>query len=134
MLTSELTTSHEGTHTARRPDWVLTKRRSADTLMDFGELMESSEQLLANAARRGTPSERCFARRLIEEVPTYCRWENLHGSLMRAVATQNRRERQILVLKKIVLSMVHRKAPFEYLKERRITGFARHQLFAVFYG
>ena len=109
-------------------------RRIPDPVMDFAELMQRSELILADAASNGAPNDKLFARRLIEDVSNYRRWETQHGSLMRVVAAQSRLQPQIHILKKVALSMVHRKAPFEYLKDRHITGPARHRLISVLYG
>jgi hypothetical protein len=97
-------------------------------------LMEESEARVAAAIIDGTPDERIVASRVLETAHSYQHWETEHDRLMRAVAGQSRLAQQCEVLRATAFSLLHRKALFEYLRERRVTGPKRHKLLAVFYG
>src|SRR5207237_5720624 len=53
---------------------------------------------------------------------------------MRAVSEQVRLPRQVVALRSTAFALVHRKAIFEYLRDRHVTGPRRHRVFALFYG
>src|SRR5689334_21069045 len=97
-------------------------------------LMEESEMRVVAASQEGTPDERLVATRVLENPTSYQLWERGHDSLMRAVAEPARLERQLGVLRTTAFSLMHRKALFEYLRERNVTGVKRHRLLAMFYG
>ncbi len=97
-------------------------------------LMEESESRVAAASRDGSPGERLVAARVLETVASYHQWEMSHDCLMRAVSHQSRLEGQLSALRTTAFSLMHRKALFEYLRERAITGEKRHKLLAAFYG
>src|SRR6185437_10465948 len=95
-------------------------------------LMEESEMRIAVASREGTPDERLVAGRVLESVSSYQQWELSHESLMRSVAAQSRLAGQLAALRTTAFSLMHRKALFEYLRERNVTGSKRHKLLAAF--
>jgi hypothetical protein len=64
----------------------------------------------------------------------YRHWEQGHERLMRGVASLRRRNLQALEVKKITFLTLHRKAPFEYLRHRQVTGQARRQLVHALFG
>src|SRR5215467_3949176 len=97
-------------------------------------LMEESELRVAVASREGTPDERLVASRVLETVASYQQWEIGHEYLMRAVAGPSRFEGQLSALRTTAFSLMHRKALFEYLRERNVTGPRRRKLLATFYG
>ena len=97
-------------------------------------LMEESESRIALASREGTPDERLVATRVLESVSSYHQWELGHQYLMRAVSTQSRLGGQLTMLRSTAFSLMHRKALFEYLRERNVTGPKRHKLLSTFYG
>lgn len=97
-------------------------------------LMEYSEQYLALAAQSGACEEAQVATRLMQDVPLYRKWEQSHGRLMRGVASRRQRPQQAVELKKIGFLTLHRKAPFEYLRNRHVHGQARRQLVRTLFG
>ena len=96
--------------------------------------MEESELRIGVASREGTPDERLVATRVLESVTSYQQWELVHESLMRSVSTQSRLPGQLVALRTTAFSLMHRKALFEYLRERNVTGSKRQKLLATFYG
>lgn len=98
------------------------------------QLMEESEARVEMTAIYDSPTDTLVASRLLGQPQAYRRWEAEHDRLMRSVSGQTRRERQIEALRSTALSLVHRKAIFEYLRIRGITGGTRHRFFRVFYG
>jgi hypothetical protein len=97
-------------------------------------LMEYSEQYLALAAQAGSSEETQVATRLLQDVPLYRKWEQAHGRLMRGVAARRQRPQQAAELKKIGFLTLHRKAPFEYLRDRQVQGQARRLLVRTLFG
>jgi hypothetical protein len=96
-------------------------------------LMEYSERHLSLTARSGTSAEAQLASRLLENVVLYRSWEHSHGRLMQAVARAPRQTAP-LELRKVAFLTLHRKAPFEYLRDRHITGVARRQIIQALFG
>jgi hypothetical protein len=97
-------------------------------------LMEHSEQYLQLAAKVGGTEEAAIATRLMQDVPLYRKWEQSHSRLMRGVAVHRRRSQQFVELKKVGFLTLHRKAPFEYLRDRRVHGQARRLLVRAMFG
>ncbi len=97
-------------------------------------LMEYSEQYLALAAQSASTEEAHIATRLLQDVPLYRNWEQAHGRLMRGVAARRQRPQQMVELKKVSFLTLHRKAPFEYLRDRQVHGQARRQLLQALFG
>jgi len=97
-------------------------------------LMEESEARVETAARFGSPADMLVARRILQNPGAYRRWEAEHDRLMRAVSQQARLARQVVMLRSTAFTLVHRKALFEYLRDREITRARRRRLFALFYG
>src|SRR6266849_2223792 len=97
-------------------------------------LMEESEARVEMAARFDSPADTLVARGILEHPDVYRRWAAEHDRLMRAVSEQARLARQVVALRSTAFGLVHRKAMFEYLRDRQLTGARRHRLFALFYG
>jgi hypothetical protein len=97
-------------------------------------LMEESEARVEMAAIIDSPADTLVASRMLEHPDLYRRWEAEHNRLMRAVSEQARLARQVVVLRSTAFALVHRKAMFEYLRDRQLTGAKRRRLFEFFYG
>lgn len=96
--------------------------------------MEHSERYLALAAQSPSNDEAYVATRLLQDVPLYRNWEQTHTRLMRGVAAARARPQQTVEIKKISFLTLHRKAPFEYLRDRRVQGQDRRKLLRALYG
>jgi hypothetical protein len=96
--------------------------------------MDYSERFLARTAKIGEDEEAQLAARMLQDVPLYRRWEHSHGLLMQAVAAPSRATAKITELRRVTFLTLHRKAPFEYLRDRHITGPARRRLIRVLFG
>jgi hypothetical protein len=108
-------------------------QRMAPPKWNAARLMEYSERHLTLTARSGASAEAQLASRLLENVVMYRSWEQSHGRLMHVVAAAPRQTAPI-ELRKVTFLTLHRKAPFEYLRERHITGVARRQLIQLLFG
>jgi len=97
-------------------------------------LMEESESRIENAARGGTPTQVLIARRMLDDLQAYRRWEAEHDRLMRTVASERNRMGQLSALRSTAFSLIHRKALFEYLRDQKVTGRKRHDVFKLVYG
>jgi hypothetical protein len=96
--------------------------------------MEESEARVEMTPCFDSPADTLVADRILKNPDAYRRWEAEHDRLMRAVSEQARLARQVVALRSTAFGLVHRKAIFEYLRDRRITGARRHRVFALFYG
>lgn len=97
-------------------------------------LMEESEICLASAAREGAPEEMLVASRIVEHPSAYRIWEAEHDRLLRGVSGHTRFAAQMGALRAATFTLIHRRALFEYIRERGVSGTKRHRLFALFYG
>jgi hypothetical protein len=96
-------------------------------------LMEESELRVQMSVHLHSPAD-TIASRVLDSPQTYRRWEAEHDHLMRAVSGQQRLEGQIAALRTTLFGLVHRRALFEYVRERQISGSKRHRLLSLFYG
>jgi hypothetical protein len=80
------------------------------------------------------PADVFVAERILVRPAEFTRWEVHHDRLMRAVSVHGRLPQQMLALRTTAFSLIHRKALFEYLRRRQVTGEKRKKLLAVFYG
>ncbi len=71
---------------------------------------------------------------IIEHPGAYRRWEAEHDRLLRGVSAHAQLAPQIGALRSATFALIHRKALFEYLRDRGVTGGKRHRLFSLFYG
>lgn len=95
--------------------------------------MEESERCIAESARFGAPSQMLVASRLLAYPEAYRRWESEHSQLMRRVSEHRYLDRQVIALRSTALTLMHRKAVFEYLQERQLSRAQRHKLMAMFH-
>jgi hypothetical protein len=97
-------------------------------------MMESSEEQIAEVAKYGERHQKMVASRMLESPRHFRQWEEIHCNLLRQVVDASGTEQQVRQVKRMALSMIHRKAPFEYLRDRHVCGAARHRFFDVMYG
>jgi hypothetical protein len=96
-------------------------------------LMEESEVCISEAAKFGTPAQMLVAARLISHPEAYRRWESEHSRLMHRVSSHRYLNHQVVALRSTALTLLHRKAVFEYLQERQLTPPQRRRLMAMFH-
>ena len=96
--------------------------------------MEYSEQHLARTVNSDHARDAHLASRLLENVTLYSSWEQSHGRLMRDVAAATRPAAQLVELRKVTFQTLHRKAPFEYLRERHLPSPQRRLLIQRLFG
>jgi hypothetical protein len=96
-------------------------------------LMEESEWRVEVAAGSHSPDD-LLLRRVLESPGAYRRWASEHGWLLRGIASHTRVDKQVVALRSAAMNLVHRKALFEYLRERQLAGRKRRRLFQIFYG
>jgi hypothetical protein len=97
-------------------------------------LMRASHAHVEATARDDSQENQILAMRLIEHPGTYSEWENRHARLMQRVCEPPRLRAQLIRMRETTLSLIHRRAVFEYLRDRKITGAQRHRFIALFYG
>ena len=97
-------------------------------------LMEESEYCVAQAARSGLGEQAIVAARIIEHPVAYRRWEAEHDRVMRPISDHSKVHSQVLALRSAALSLIHRRALFDYVRHDQVTGQRRRRLFRIFYG
>lgn len=97
-------------------------------------LMEESEARVERAASFDSPADILVSRRILASPAEFMRWEAHHDWLMRPVSAPVRLTEQIAALRATAFRLVHRKALFEYLRDRHPRGAKRRKLLAIFYG
>jgi hypothetical protein len=97
-------------------------------------LMEESDAQLSQVARTGGPEQQRIVGQILGSPQEFRRWESEHQRLMKAVAGAPRAGLQVRALLSMAFSLTHRKALFEYLRERRLRGEARRRLVCHFHG
>lgn len=97
-------------------------------------MMERSELRIQSAAN-GEPGHAAdAANRILETAYAWRDWSASHNRLLGHIALQRRSTQQVQAVRRMALSMIHRKAPFEYLRDRDVRGARRHQFFRDLYG
>jgi hypothetical protein len=107
---------------------------SVDTGFTAARLMEYSQHFLVRAAQSPLPHKSQVAARMLADAPLHRRWQDEHNRLMHAVAVIERPADRAVELRKITFQTLHRKAPFEYLRDRHVTGPARRHLIRALFG
>jgi hypothetical protein len=109
-------------------------RHSVEAGFTTARLMEYSEQFLVRAAHSELPQTSQIAARLLQDRPLHRRWEHTHSQLMHAVAAPSRAAAKAIELRKVTFLTLHRKAPFEYMRDRHVTGPTRRKLIRSLFG
>ncbi|HTX24304.1 MAG TPA: hypothetical protein VMD03_06585 [Steroidobacteraceae bacterium] len=79
------------------------------------------------------PHESHVATRLYGDPATWQRWECEHAGLMRGVAEYSRLREQQSALRQTSLRLIHRKALFEYLRDKQVRGQTRMRILTHFH-
>src|ERR1700723_1222568 len=101
--------------------------------VDHKRLMRESTDRVNSALYSENPNEQLVASRLLESPAAFQTWESEHSGLMREVANPSFRRTQAALLKKATFRLIHRKALFEYLRDKRIRGTVRRRIIVSFH-
>ena len=105
-----------------------------DDRLTLEELMGVSEAHLEHLARGKEGPSVLVASRILDTPQEFRRWEGGHLRLMRGIAGLSRRALQLRALMTTTLGLAHRKALFEYVRDRQVPTAGRQRLIAHFYG
>lgn len=97
------------------------------------ELMEASHDCVKKAARSTQPQVEIVATRLLENATNYKTWESEHAGLMRNVAAERLPAAQRETMLSASFSLIHRKALFEYMRDKKLRGEQREKLVQSFF-
>jgi len=97
-------------------------------------LMDESEQALYSAAQQDSGTDARIAKQIIGDSKTHGLWEALHAELVRPVAEETGRTRQVFALRDVEVRLVHRRALIDHVREHQLRGKERERLFQAFYG
>lgn len=96
--------------------------------------MQESESRVEMTANSLAPADMLVAQRILVRPVEFTRWAAQHDRLMRTVSSRGQLEQQMVALRGTAFSLVHRRALFEYLRQRQLAGAKRRKLLAIFYG
>lgn len=111
---------------------VLHRPCSSRSLLE--RMMECSQLQLSEIAEHGDCHQKLVAIRVLETPRSRKHWEGSHCLQLRSVANAVTAEEQVRAVRRMGLAMIHRKAPFEYLRDKCVSGMARRRFFEVVYG
>lgn len=97
-------------------------------------LMWVSHSHVQATARDNSHAQQIVALRLMQHPNSYSEWEQQHSQLMRQVCRPKQFRAQLVRMRATTLRLIHRRAVFEYLRDRKITGTKRHLYIEMFYG
>ncbi len=97
-------------------------------------MMECSQAQISDVAQNGEKHQKQVAHRLLESQRSLRHWESAHCQLLRSIVDTETAGLQVQQVKRMALAMIHRKAPFEYLRDSHVCGAARRRFFSVVYG
>src|SRR5215475_14151921 len=95
--------------------------------------MEESELRVQMSVHLHSPAD-AAASRMLQMPEIYHRWAAEHDRLMRSISGQTRLLAQVGALRATTFALVHKRALFEYLRDRQLGGDKRKRLLALFYG
>ena len=101
--------------------------------VDHERLMRESTDRVHKALYSANPNEQLVASRLLESPSAFRTWEDEHSGLMREVANPGFRRTQAALLKKTTFRLIHRKALFEYLRDKAVRGTTRMRILRHFH-
>lgn len=93
-----------------------------------------SQRRIEEAAQQEAGFGAQAACRVLESPAAQRDWSISHNRLLTPIAMQRRTPAQIQAVKRMALSVIHRKAPFEFLRDRQLRGAIRHAFFTSLYG
>ena len=111
---------------------MLARAHDSDTLRNH--MLECSELRIEEAANSADRHASLAACRVLESAKVWHDWGVSHNQLIYHIATQRNPAQQSLAVKRMALSVIHRKAPFEYLREFAVRGGARQRFFLTLFG
>ncbi len=97
------------------------------------QLMEESGLRVEMTAHSFSPAD-MTASLVLERKDLYRRWEAEHDRLLRPVSSQSQFTNQVVALRGTAFGLVHRRALFQYVRDRQPPRSKRRRLFALFYG
>jgi hypothetical protein len=103
------------------------------TAYEHARLMEESQLRVEMTPYMATPADTAAAR-VLESREVYKRWETEHDRLMRSVSSRLNFDGQVSALRNTAFGLVHKRALFQYLRERQLSGTRRRRLLSIFYG
>jgi hypothetical protein len=101
--------------------------------ISHAQLMRESTDRVEIALHGDEPYEQRVASRILDDVGSWQRWEGEHSGLMRRVADSGRLRDQLAALKQTAFQLIHRKALFEYLRDKAVRGTTRMRVLTHFH-
>ena len=101
--------------------------------LSHDRLMEASHECVKEASHSRQPQVEIVATRLFESPQTYRIWENEHAAIMRNVAAERLPASQRAAMLSASFALVHRKALFEYMRDKKLRGPQRQALMQHFF-
>jgi hypothetical protein len=97
-------------------------------------MLDCSELSMEEAARSADLHASRAAARVLESASAWRDWGATHHQLIGSVVAERGTAHQVRAVRRMALSVIHRKAPFEYLRDHAVRGGARRRFFHSIYG
>ncbi len=97
-------------------------------------LMDESEQALWDMADTSRNRAGRIVHHVLNDANAHRMWESRHAELVRPVAEQGKRTPQVVALRAIEVSLVHRRAFIDHVRRNKVVAKERDKLFTTFYG
>lgn len=97
-------------------------------------MMERSERRIESAAQHDDGPAQQAAHRVLENAQSWRDWTATHNRLVTSITLKRTAANQAREVKRMALSMIHRKAPFEFLREEGVRGPERREIFETLFG
>ena len=94
--------------------------------------MDESEYALRHACDSSSQRVSRIVNTILGDSQKYKIWESRHADLLLPVAEHNNKKRQMMALRNLEVQLVHQRALFRYLRDQRVRGEPRRQLFRLF--
>lgn len=111
---------------------MLASQHGSEALRE--RMMDRSEVRIQAAANGEGSHTALAAGRVLESAFAWRDWSAAHNQQLGMIASHRRAGGQVQAVKRMALSMIHQKAPFEYLRDKHLRGPARHRFFHDLYG
>jgi hypothetical protein len=95
--------------------------------------MDESEQALVDASQSKSQQESRISAQILTDSKVHGIWEARHARMLLPVAEHRKTAHQIIQLRILSTTLVHRRAFIEYIREHQIRGDERERFFACYY-
>lgn len=94
--------------------------------------MNESEQALLDATAANSKQNSRNANYVLSDPDTHQLWESRHAELVRPVAEQGNRAKQVLALRDIEIQLIHKRTLFNHIRKNQLRVQERAEMYSAF--